>query len=238
MKYLLTAIAFLLILPNVGSAQKADYWQGGVFVGTTAFSGDVNPNATPDLNEISFAFGLSGRVDFTNKLGFKGSLIYGNFKGDDLNYEERQNRAFNFSTNVIEFVGIAEWEPFGADRYYTDADGGVQMDKLISPYLYAGAGLAFATLNTDYSGFTGPSERINTGIRMDRAEGNSKMAFVVPMGFGIKGDVSNHITLALDFGWRLVFSDHLDGISQSGNPDNDDIYFISGLTFYYRFFNN
>ena len=238
MKKLLLFSLFTLFIPLTIQAQ-GDYWQGGIFVGGTAFSGDVNPESTPDLSDLGYSIGLVGRVDITNKIGFRGSLSYGQFKGDDLNYDnvDRQRRGFNFETTIIELVGVAEWEPFAADRYYTDAKGSVVMDKLVSPYLFAGAGLGFANLNTDYSGYNGNNEAFMDLIRQDRAEGNTQMAFVVPFGIGSKFDISNHITLALEFGGRLVFSDYLDGISQSGNPGSNDLYFVSGLMFYYRFFN-
>jgi hypothetical protein len=229
-------LSTLLILPFLSIAQK-DYWQGGLFVGLTAFSGDINPQSTPDLSDVSIAIGVSGKVDVTPKVGFKGSLNYAKLVGDDANYESRISRGFKFNTTLIELIGVAEWEPFGSDRYYSDAGGNVVMDKLISPYLYLGAGLGFANLNTDFSRYEGANALIRQGIQADRTQGSSKTAFIIPAGVGVKIDITNSISVAVDFGARLSFSDYLDGISQSANPERDDIYFLSGLNLFYRFFN-
>lgn len=231
----LTGTLLLAFLPFLATAQ-IDYWQGGIFIGATAFSGDVNPETTPDVADISLAFGISGKVDVMPKLGFKGSLNYVNLVGDDNNYEVRQVRGFQFNTTVFELAGVAEWEPFGSDRYYSDAGGNVVMDKLISPYVYAGLGLAFVNLETDFSGYQGNNPLIAQGILADRMQGSTSMNVVLPIGVGVKVDLSNTISLALDFGARVSFSDYLDGISESANPDANDAYLLGGLNVLYRFF--
>lgn len=227
---------FLIALPILISAQS-NYWQGGLFVGGSAFSGDINPQSTPDPADVSVSIGLIGRVDVTSKIGFRGSVTYANLTGDDANYLSRQVRGFTFNTTLVELAAIGEWEPFGSNRYYTNAKGGVEMDKLVSPYLFAGVGLGFARLDTDFSGYEGNNAEFLQGIQKDRLEGSSKTAFVLPLGVGLKFDITNRVTLGLEFGARLAFSDYLDGISYAGSPENDDVYFLGGLDFYYRFFN-
>ena len=132
---------------------------------------------------------------------------------------------------------MAEWEPFGADRYYSDARGNLVMDRLISPYLYAGVGIAFGFLETDFSGYEGMNPVLLQGILADRMEGSNQMTLVVPLGGGIKFDISNTISVALDMGVRISFSDYLDGISESANPTENDSYLLGGINLLYRFFN-
>lgn len=234
MKLFLSSLFFCL--PLLVAAQT-NYWQGGLFLGGAGFSGDVNPQATPDLSEVSLAVGLIAKVDVTPKIGFRGSITYANLVGDDANYPIRMGRGFRFSTTLIELAGVAEWEPFASNRYYANARGGVEMDRIVSPYLFAGVGLGFANLNTDFSQYEGNNPLIEQGIREDRSKGSSKTAFVLPLGGGIKFDLSNRLTIGIEFSGRLSFSDDLDGISASANPDNDDVYLFSGLNTYYRFFN-
>ncbi|HKK76258.1 MAG TPA: DUF6089 family protein [Saprospiraceae bacterium] len=234
MKLFLSSLLFCL--PLLVAAQ-INYWQGGLFLGGAGFSGDVNPQATPDLSEVSLAVGFIGKVDVTPKIGFRGSITYANLVGDDANYPIRVDRGFRFNTTLIELAGVAEWEPFASNRYYANARGGVEMDRIVSPYLFAGVGLGFANLNTDFSQYEGNNPLIEQGIREDRSKGSSQTAFVLPLGGGIKFDLSNRLTIGIEFSGRLSFSDDLDGISASANPDNDDVYFFSGLNTYYRFFN-
>lgn len=237
MKVKLILGTLFIFIPSIFLKAQIDYWQGGLFIGATAFSGDINPELTPDISDISLAFGISGKVDVLPKLGFKGSLSYAKLLGDDANYEVRESRGYRFNTTVFELAGVAEWEPFGSDRYYSDAGGNLVMDKLISPYLYAGVGLAFANLETDFSGYQGVNPVIAQGILADRMEGSNQMALIVPVGGGIKFDLTNTISLALDVGVRISFTDYLDGISEAANPDRNDSYILGGLNILYRFFN-
>lgn len=229
-------VILMAISPFFVNAQ-INYWQGGLFIGATGFSGDINPQATPDISDISLAFGISGKVDVAPKIGFKGSLNYVQLVGDDANYETRQARGFRFNTTIFELSGVAEWEPFGSNRYYSDAGGNLVMDKIISPYIYAGIGVGFANLETDFSRYEGSNPVIAQGILADRMQGSNQVAFLVPIGVGIKVDLSNTISVALDISGRLSFSDYLDGISESASPDADDTYLLGGINLLYRFFN-
>lgn len=229
-------VAILMAISPFFVNAQGDYWQGGLFIGATAFSGDINPQSTPDVSDISLAFGISGKVDVAPKIGFKGSLNYVQLVGDDLNYEVRQSRGFRFNTTIFELTGVAEWEPFGSDRYYSDAGGNLVMDRIISPYVYAGLGVGFANLETDFSRYEGSNPLIAQGILADRMEGSNQVAFLVPIGVGVKVDLTNKISVALDIGGRISFSDYLDGISQSASPDRDDTYIIGGINLLYRFF--
>lgn len=229
----LYATVLLFLLPLLGKAQL-DYWQGGVFVGLSAYSGDVNPTASPDLSEASLSFGMVGQAYISSKLGFRGSLIYANLTGDDRNYVQRADRNFRFNTNVFELSMVAEWEPFGSNRYFADARGKVVMDRLVSPYLFTGIAVGLATLDTDFSDYDGNSQTIINGIREDRTIGNSTTFFSIPIGAGVKFDITQKITLALEGSGRISFSDYLDGISAAAGTGND-LYFTGGLIAYYRF---
>jgi hypothetical protein len=50
------------------------------------------------------------------------------------------------------------------------------------------------------------------------------------MGLGVKADVLERFVLGLDIGWRLMFSDDLDGVSINGNPKQNDLYYFVGIT--------
>jgi outer membrane protein OmpA-like peptidoglycan-associated protein len=55
----------------------------------------------------------------------------------------------------------------------------------------------------------------------------------MPVGFGIKYDISEKMRFYAETGLRWVFSDYLDGISKSANPKQNDTYsyLALGLTF-------
>jgi len=234
MKVIYTLACLLLL--GLPLRAQTPAWQGGLFAGVANYSGDINPSLTPNFDDTGLSTGLVGSISVSRKFNFRGSLTYAHLTGDDANYQQRENRGFRFTTNLVELSAIAEWEPFGSTRYYADARGNVQMDRLVSPYLFAGFGLAFASLDTDFSRYQGDSEVIRAGIAADRQQGSSKSAITVPMGAGVKFDLTQRFSLALEIGGRFTMSDYLDGISESAGPDQDDLYILSGLIAYYRFY--
>jgi hypothetical protein len=56
------------------------------------------------------------------------------------------------------------------------------------------------------------------------------------MGVGFKIDVSRKVALGLEAGTRLVFTDYIDGVSESANPKERDWYTFAGATLTLRFF--
>jgi hypothetical protein len=228
-------ILFLCLAISSVMIQAQSAWEAGVFVGLAGYSGDVNPTITPRFQDFTPSFGLVARTNLSNRIGFRGGITYLKLKGDDGNYPDRKSRDFDFTTNLFELSILGEWEPFGSNRYYTDAAGNANVDRLISPYLYAGVGLNGGGLNTNFSNYPGANEDIKTGIQKDRAYGNSLLGISLPVGIGMRFDISDSFTLAVEGSIRVSFSDYLDGISFSGSPDAKDIYMNGGIVVYHRF---
>jgi len=217
----------------IGVSQNL-YWQGGVFAGIGNYSGDVNPMATPDMSESGLSVGVVAQTSISPRIGFRASLLYAGLRGDDRKYPERNGRNFRFETDLIELAAMMEWEPFGGDRYYADARGALVMDKLISPYFFTGIAVGLANLDTDFSDYPGNQLSILDGIREDEAIGNSATFLAIPIGAGLKFDVTPTFTFALEVGGRYSLSDYIDGISAAAGKSTD-LYFASGLILYYRF---
>ncbi len=212
---------------------QLDTWAGGIYVGSSHYMGDMVSSSTPNLSQTGIAVGVAGQIYITEQIGMRTNLTYGQLKGRDADYSDLEGRNFTFKTNYVELSSLVEWEPFGGKRYFSDADGNKFMDKLVSPYLYAGVGLSFLNLNTDYSGYEG--ESLLPGIMADRNAGSTKTSFILPVGLGLKIDLDSKFTIAVDGGVRFAFSDYLDGVSESGNPDANDAYILVGAMLYYRF---
>ena len=231
------SVLFLCLIMAMTTIKAQTVWEGGVFAGMAVYSGDINPTLTPRLRDFTPSLGLIARTNLSNRMGFRGGITYLKLQGDDDHYAGRESRDFDFSTDIVELSVLGEWEPFGSNRYYTDAAGNVNMDKLISPYLYAGVGLLGGVLNTNFSNYTGNSEDIKAGIQKDRAYGNSLLGVSIPVGLGMKFDISEGFTVALEGCVRASFTDYLDGISFAAGPDAKDIYMNLGIVVYRRFGN-
>ncbi|MDX2070763.1 MAG: DUF6089 family protein [Haliscomenobacter sp.] len=228
-------VLLLYLLCSMTLIRAQSIWEVGAFVGMAAYSGDVNPTLTSRFKDFTPSVGLNTRTNLSDHLGVRVGFTYLKLKGDDEHYENRESRDFNFNTTLVELSILGEWEPFGANRYFTDAEGNVRMDKLISPYLFAGVGLMGGGLNTDFSNYPGKNEQIIAGIKKDRAYGNSLLGVSLPVGLGVKLDLSKNFTLAAEGSIRGSFTDYLDGISFSANPDAKDIYMNIGIVIYRRF---
>ncbi|MBK6949882.1 MAG: outer membrane beta-barrel protein [Haliscomenobacter sp.] len=226
---------FLLMMPFVALSQnqKVFNWEGGLFLGAANYSGDINPSESPRLQDTRLSIGIGGRVPLNAKFGLRSNLIYGRFVGDDINFPERLDRNFRFKTNLFELSVLGEFEPFGRDRFYSNAQGDVEMDKLISPYLFAGIGFAYMSLNPDFSSNTSLSLRDE--IAADLRESSTRLNMVLPVGLGLKIDLSNTYSFAIESGLRLTFTDYVDGISLAAGPDADDVYLFTGVVIYRRF---
>ena len=100
-------------------------------------------------------------------------------------------------------------------------------EKNFSPYLFGGLAAAFGKADT-------------VGLPTTSADTNGFGAaqIAIPLGVGIRLDLNEQWRLGLEVGFRPTFTDGLDGVKTSGNPDNNDWYHLSGLTLSYALGNN
>ncbi|MEO0341285.1 MAG: DUF6089 family protein, partial [Bacteroidota bacterium] len=95
---------------------------------------------------------------------------------------------------------------------------------------YFGLGLALGNAEVDF----GNAELTRSSFVNQDIENATGTFITVPFGMGLKAYVSDQFTLGIEAGLRPVFSDYLDGISQSANPDMNDWYGVLNLTASYR----
>lgn len=211
--------------------------EGGVILGASSYSGDLTPAITPYTKDIKASVGFAARTALSQKFKLRASLTAFKLQSNDQNFPERTSRNFNFKTNLYELGLVTEWEPFGKDRYFGDAKGSKIFQRLISPYLYSGVMLGFASANPNFSGYRGTNTTILNGIVKDKQHGSSSYVLAVPIGVGIKYDLTQRIILGLDACMRITFSDYIDGICYSASPLNKDSYSTIQLMAFYRFNN-
>jgi hypothetical protein len=230
-------LVILLPLSHLYSQSNREF-EGGLILGASSYSGDLTPSLTPRMKDIAPSFGLSARTALSQKFKLRASLTSFKFQSSDKNYPEREGRGFSFKTNLYELAMVTEWEPFGKNRYFGDARGNRVFQPLISPYFYSGVTLGFASTNPNFSGYKGTSTTVLNGIVKDKQYGSSSYVFSIPIGFGVKYDVTERIVVGLDASMRLSFSDYIDGICFSASPLNKDSYSSLQLMVFYRFRNN
>lgn len=216
MKSVLTILS-LVFCTTLLHAQKSEI---GLHLGLTNYLGDL-VSSDISLKNPTLAYGLYYRNPINPKWTIKGGLTFGNFKGDDANFEERQNRGFSFKSFMTEISAVVEWNVLGKPKIN---EAGL-FNKTSSPFLFAGLGGII----------TSPKV---TGLPANAPENTgdfSKFSLIVPVGGGYKFDLSETTTLSVHYSFQLTFTDYLDGVSESANPDANDAYTMLGINLGYTF---
>jgi outer membrane protein OmpA-like peptidoglycan-associated protein/opacity protein-like surface antigen len=205
-------------------------WELGGFIGASQYQGDLQK---ADLKELNLANGLFVRYHINDNIALRGGFSYGKLTGDDRNYTDevgRLARGFNFKSPARELALLVEYDILGKKRY-TNLDKG-KFNKIISPYLFAGAGFVNISPEVEFSKATTNANKLD--IASDEAKKTKKGNFTMPLGLGFKMDISKFWTVGLEAGLRLTFSDYIDGVSLSADPKKKDTYAMGGLVLSYR----
>lgn len=222
----------LLFFVNI---QAQNYqWEAGVNVGGANYLGDLTAKTLPYFSETGLTYGAHISYNFNKKWAVLASAKMLQLSGADINLEEDSfnERNLSFNSSLFEGALLARWEPLGAKRYN---EGGA-FNKIISPYLFLGAGLNSGNPEVDFT-TTFSSTSFQSNIKKDENAIPQGAHFVVPFGGGLRIDLSSSVALDLELGARYTANDLIDGISQTGNPDANDWYVTGGINLIKRFGN-
>lgn len=226
MKILLTTIGLLGVL-YLTAQPKGEI---GLTIGGTAYLGDLESEdqlPPTDRSELGFALSASKYIGYTTQI--RGQFQYASILGDDQNAENIQlrQRGFSFTNSLLAFDARFLWEPFAKRRF--PEQGGYR--NILSPYVFGGVGVAISDPSTNYgpNGGDGFSDRVKQDIAAEKSP-----AVFIPVGGGLRLDLSKKTSIGLELTVNRAFSDQLDGVSNAGEPDTDDWWVMAGLTFAYR----
>ena len=211
------ALVLGLVLPFSAGAQTSS--ELGLFLGFSSYAGDLAPGPFA-LNQARPAFGGFYRYLFNRKFGFKAAGNYGQLRGDRLDVPTFISPPGNveMKASILEITGNIEWYPLGGPRFN---NAGLFIARW-SPYFSVGLGLAFADADIT----TGPEYK---GAGFPESDDRSTF-LTMPISGGLRLDASEYLTFAFEIGGRTPFSDYLDGVSENGNPDKADWYWMGGLS--------
>ncbi len=217
MRTIFSTFLVLFFSLNLFSQEK----EAGLFVGATAFQGDLIEGSF-DFNELNIGVGAFYRFYTSPKFSFRLGVNAGIFTGDDANHTgQRQERGMSFESSIIDASAIAEWNILGINIY---GEGDYNQNRL-SPYLLLGIGGAFYDVSVTTS-------RVDLAP-LDANNEYPAFSLVIPMGLGVKY-ATPRVTLGIEGSIRAGLSDYLDGVSKSGEPDNNDWYGFYGINAAYR----
>lgn len=206
-------------------AQSAK-WEFGPSVLSSHYLGDLVASRLPTPKGAGWGGGLFLRRNVGEAWSIRANGSYMQLLGDDLFFSDtRSYRNFSFSTQLYELSLLGEWDLRGHHRYHKGT-----LKKTLSPYILGGiAGFFFEPTPLFGNGTETPL------VAQDRAGDYVQTGWSIPLGGGVRYDLSRRTTLSAEFMMRVPFTDYIDGISASANPDARDWYMTAGLNLAFRF---
>lgn len=203
---------------------------GGIYV----YQGDLTPAVLGSFRTMKPGFSFFAKKPINHFLAARLHISISSLKGDDSRYskpEYRQQRNFYFTTPVKEFSGQLVWNIRGMNYE----------DRGIQPYIFSGAGISLIRTSKDYSRMDlavfGEGSDVWAGLAVDNAHGTPRTLFSVPVGVGAEYPISNRFSVNIETSYRFIFTDYLDGFSQSANPKLQDHYHSTSAGIIYKFGN-
>ena len=198
MKFLFSLIASTLVTVTT-SAQGFNL---DLFLGTSNYLGDLQEKRFT-FNQAHLAGGIGLSYDLTEKFSLRGGVMFGKISGDD-KLGRNKARNLNFSSGLTEaHLGV---------QYYITPLG----QRSLTPYVFAGLGLYhFDPYTHDTSGtkyYLKPLSTEGQGFIEDK-EYYSLTKMAIPFGAGVKLSLSDKINVGLEIGFRKLFTDYLDDVS-------------------------
>lgn len=197
-----------LIAPLAVCAQKNV--EIGLMLGGTNYAGEMTNTFYENYN---FSGGLLIRYNPNTSVSLRGQIFYGKLEGDDnnLNSEAARKRNLNFTSPLLEFSILGEWNMFGFDAIGTKKTHG------ITPYLFAGLGIFKFNPKGSLNGQLVELQPLGTeGQGTTPLQNRKKYALTqvsIPFGIGLKFRLSRKFVVGLEYGPRLTFTDYIDDVS-------------------------
>jgi len=229
--YILITI-FLFQIDTVNAQNKNAKYEVGLGAGLFVYQGDLTPSRFGSYKTVRPGLVLHGSRKLNSTLALRLNLSIASLRGNDAKYNTpafRQQRNFNFRTPLIELSPQLVWNPLGWD----------DVGKKISPYAFGGIGLSMLRIRRDWSNFNiayfEAEPNVISGLAIDAAHRTPRVTAVIPVGAGIRYSISPQIVLNAEAGYRILFTDYLDGFSRAANPSLKDHYYSITVGAIYRF---
>ncbi|RMF31461.1 MAG: hypothetical protein D6765_01740, partial [Bacteroidetes bacterium] len=180
----------------------AQHLEIGGFGGVAQYQGDLAEQHI-EMGETLLSKGLFVRIGVGDRFSIRPSYYNGTISGDDVHSPDLWQRGWKFSAVINEIGTLLEWNPLGMRRY-TRAG---KFKNHFTPIAFAG--LAYAHVDAT---LVVPQE--DQELFPEARDTDHFLA--VPIGGGFRFDITQYTTFGMEFGWRMIFSDYLDDVSENG----------------------
>ncbi|MEO7531444.1 MAG: DUF6089 family protein [Sediminibacterium sp.] len=223
-RVLLCSAVMCFCIAQVRAQQTKYHFETGLNLGTLVYQGDLVESPFGSFKGTRPMFNVWIAKPFTPYLSWRANLTIGSLSADESKFTSpswKQKRNFAFSTSLTEVSALLHFNLYGdndKENYHT-----------LTPYIMAGAGLSFLSINRDWSRLD--TNAINyksfptNGLAIDSQHVLPRVLPVIPIGVGIKWMVNSTIAVNAEATMRVSFSDYIDGFSYAANPKRTDAYY-------------
>lgn len=237
----------LLALDSFGQYRRAikitRHYEFGLFRGYSTYYGDLANNGDYiNMTDKGEAMGYFLRYNFDSHFALKFSYLNGTIYGsdDDATNNYERARGLNFTNTIGEYAITAEYNFLNFNMCRSDA--------VYSPYLFFGFALfkhnplKYNMVGLDripdqenplvFQRTEGQDTRPYWGAPVSWSDGDqggyrteySLTQYSIPIGLGFKYRFYRNSTLAVELGYRQLFTDYIDDVSKSfvDNPLSRD----------------
>jgi hypothetical protein len=213
MKHFFSIIALCLACSAASAQDIHIYLTGGLM----NYQGDLQAKRITFSQAHPFA-GVGLYYEATDKLFFRFGAAFGKLSADDKLGKSNKDRNLNFQSQLLEVQLVAEYDIISS------------YEHTVVPYIFAGvAGYHFNPYTYDAANkkvYLQPLGTEGQGFFAGRKKyGLTQLA--VPVGGGLKMLLSDNVSLRMDVGLRVLFTDYLDDVSDS-YADEDELRAFSG----------
>lgn len=183
----------------------------GILLGASYYTGDLNRMG--HFQQMSPAVTLLYRYNKNSRLAWRGSVMVGRIKGDDANsrYEFNQNRNLNFRSNIIEGAVGLEF------NYLPYATGRLIGERFwYSSYMIVQVAGFYFNPRGEYNNEWYELQPLGTegqGTELSNRDKYRRFQISIPIGLGFKLNVKRRLSVSIEYGARLTFTDYLDDVS-------------------------
>ncbi|MEY3367853.1 MAG: hypothetical protein RI973_1008 [Bacteroidota bacterium] len=182
------------------SALNAQYFEAGATTGAAAYIGELSDHKLSQ-HGIKPLIGVFGRYNLSPYWSFKAAFTKASISGSDVysRLAESRERNLNFRSDILEFAVCGELNL---------SDYNVREDKTAMPYVFAGIGGFYFNPQAEMRGAWYDLQPLRT-------EGHfyHKFGLNIPLGIGLKFNLSEKMNFGLELGARKLFTDYLDDVS-------------------------
>jgi len=200
-------IVLILLILVSGVNLKAQHHEIGLFLGTSYYTGDLNPT---QFGMPGYNFGLLYRYAINPRVAVRVAAHYGRVSGDsEMNDKNLRYQNLSFHSNIID----AE---LGFEINFLEYVAGSKKHRF-TPFIFGGVGVFRFNPKTDYMGNEYELQPLGTEGQGLTAYPDLKpyslVSISIPFGLGIKWSISKRVSLGLEWGLRKTFTDYIDDVS-------------------------